>query len=176
MIENSGTKMLRDPSPSARSRTAGTPGQKSVSYGHRRELLALVRWRADTGSESVGLAVLFPVALVLVLSIVQGGLWWHAHAIAAQAAQTGVDAGRPVSATSGTAEQAARAFTDRAGHGVLTTPEVDATGTGESVRVTVSGATTRLLPIPGLEIRVIATAQAAKERFTVPTAVAGGGP
>ncbi|MFD2422688.1 TadE/TadG family type IV pilus assembly protein [Amycolatopsis pigmentata] len=135
--------------------------------GQHRGLRALVRRRPDSGSESVGLAVLFPVVLVLVLSIVQGGLWWHAHTVAAQAAQAGVDAGRPVGATSSTAEHAARSFTERAGRGVLTTAEVRATVTGQTVQVTVSGTTTRLLPIPGLDIRVDATAQAAKERFTV---------
>lgn len=158
----------------SRAPAAGSPGPASVLCGHRRRLPRL-GWRADTGSESVGWAVLFPVVLVVVLSIVQGGLWWHAHAIAAQAAQTGADAGRPVGATTRSAEQAARAFTDRAGHGVLTTPDVHATVTGEDVRVTVSGTTTRLLPIPGLDIRAEATAQARKEHFTVPTPVAGSG-
>jgi Flp pilus assembly protein TadG len=128
----------------------------------------------DTGSESVGLAVLFPVVLLLILSAVQGGLWWYAHAVAAQAAQAGADAGRPVGATNTTAVDAARSFTTRAGSGVLTAPEVQAAVTAETVRVTVSGTAPRLLPIPSLDIRVEASAQASKERFTVPLAAGGG--
>lgn len=128
----------------------------------------------DTGSESVGLAVLFPVVLLLILSAVQGGLWWHAHAVASQAAQAGVDAGRPVGATTATADQAARSFATRAGSGVLTAPEVEAAVTAENVQVTVSATAPRLLPIPGLDIEVSATARAVKERFTTPLATGGG--
>ncbi|GAA5119793.1 TadE family protein [Haloechinothrix salitolerans] len=127
----------------------------------------------DTGSESVGLAVLFPVVLLLILSAVQGGLWWHAHAVASQAAQAGVDAGRPVGATNTTATQVAHSFATRAGSGVLTAPEVQAAVTAENVQVTVSGTAPRLLPIPGLDIEVSATARAVKERFTVPLAAGG---
>lgn len=128
----------------------------------------------DTGSESVGLAVLFPVILLLILSAVQGGLWWHAHAVASQAAQAGVDAGRPVGATTTTAAQSARSFATRAGSGVLTAPEVQAAVNVENVQVTVSATAPRLLPIPGLDIEVSATARAVKERFTVPLATGGG--
>jgi Flp pilus assembly protein TadG len=128
----------------------------------------------DTGSESVGLAVLFPVVLLLILSAVQGGLWWHAHAVASQAAQAGVDAGRSVGATTTTAADAARSFATRAGSGVLTAPEVQAVVTAEIVGVTVSGVAPRLLPIPGLDIEVSATARAVKERFTVPLGAGGG--
>ncbi|WP_410655195.1 TadE/TadG family type IV pilus assembly protein [Amycolatopsis sp. lyj-112] len=126
----------------------------------------------DGGAESVGLAVLFPLVLLLILAAVQGGLWWHAHSVAAQAAQAGVDAGRPVGATQSTATVAARSFADRAGRGVLATPEIRATVTAETVQVVVSGTTIRLLPIPGLDIRVESTAQAVKERWSQ---AAGGG-
>src|SRR5437764_1927346 len=105
----------------------------------------------DAGSESVGLAVLFPIVLLLILSAVQGGLWWHAHAVASQAAQAGVDAGRPVGATNTTAAQAAQSFATRAGSGVLTAPNVQAAVTAENVQVTVSATAPRLLPIPGLD-------------------------
>lgn len=129
----------------------------------------------DQGAESVGLAILFPIALVLILSAVQGGLWWHAHAVAAQAAQAGVEAGRPVDGTSATATEAARSFATRAGRGVLTAPEVHATVTADTVQVEVSGTAIRLVPIPGLDIRVAASAHAVKERFTVPALAAGDG-
>ncbi|GAA3570673.1 TadE/TadG family type IV pilus assembly protein [Amycolatopsis ultiminotia] len=130
---------------------------------------------ADGGSESAGLAVLFPVVLVLILSAVQGGLWWHAHAIVTQAAQAGVDAGRPVDGTNATAAEAARSFAARAGRGVLTNPAIRATVSVDTVRVTVSGTAARLVPIPGLDFRVEASARAVRERFTVPALATGGG-
>lgn len=126
----------------------------------------------DCGAESVALAVLFPIVLVLILSLIQGGLWWHAHAVAAHAAQAGVDAGRPVGATTFAAVDAAQSFTICAGHGVLTTPQVDVTLTADTVRVAVSGNVIRVLPIPGLDIRIEADAQAVKERFTTPESTA----
>lgn len=119
------------------------------------------------------MAVLFPLVLLLILAVVQGGLWWHAHSVAAQAAQAGVDAGRPVGATQPVAAAAARSFADRAGRGVLTSPEVRATMTADTVQVAVSGTTVRLLPIPGLDVGVEVTARAVKERFT--TSLTGGG-
>ncbi|WP_409496102.1 TadE/TadG family type IV pilus assembly protein [Amycolatopsis sp. cmx-11-12] len=130
------------------------------------------RMHGDRGAESVGLAVLFPLVLLLILTAVQGGLWWHAHSVAAQAAQAGADAGRPVGATQSTAA-AAQSFADRAGRGVLAMPEVRATMTADTVQVAVSGTTVRLLPIPGLDIHVEVTAQVVKERFT--TSPTGGG-
>ncbi|WP_033293154.1 TadE/TadG family type IV pilus assembly protein [Amycolatopsis jejuensis] len=127
----------------------------------------------DRGAESVGLAVLFPLTLVLILSAVQGGLWWHAHAVVAQAAQAGADAGRPVGATTAVAVDAARSFATRAGRGVLSAPEVHVTQTVQTVHVDVSGTAIRLVPVPGLDIRVTASAQVAKERFTVPDTGSG---
>ncbi|WP_414943840.1 TadE/TadG family type IV pilus assembly protein [Amycolatopsis sp. cmx-11-32] len=120
----------------------------------------------DSGAESIGLAVLFPVVLVLILAAVQCGLWWHAHAVAAQAAQAGADAGRPVGTTIATASDAARSFADRAGRGVLTASEIRATATAEDNQVTVSGTAIRVLPIPGLDFGVEVHARAVKERFT----------
>ncbi|MGW4394906.1 TadE/TadG family type IV pilus assembly protein [Amycolatopsis nivea] len=122
----------------------------------------------DDGAESVGLAVLFPLVLLLILTSVQGGLWWHAHSVAAQAAQTGADAGRPVGATATTAAAAARSFADRAGRGVLTEAEVHASMSAGTVQVDVSGTAIRLVPIPNLSMRVTASAEVVKERFTVP--------
>ncbi|WP_240519659.1 TadE/TadG family type IV pilus assembly protein [Amycolatopsis antarctica] len=121
------------------------------------------------------MAILFPIALVLILSAVQGGLWWHAHAVAAQAAQAGVEAGRPVDGTSVTAAEAAHSFATRAGRGVLTAPDVHTTVTADTVQVEVSGTAIRLIPVPGLDIRVAASAHAVKERFTVPALAAGDG-
>ncbi|WP_275293508.1 TadE/TadG family type IV pilus assembly protein [Amycolatopsis sp. La24] len=123
----------------------------------------------DAGAETVGLAILFPLVLLLILAAVQGGLWWHAHSVVSQAAQTGADAGRPVGATGRDAAEAARSFVDRAGHGMLTAPQVDGSMSPQVVQVDVSGTAIRLVPIPGLDLRVTATARVVKERFTVPS-------
>lgn len=141
-----------------------------------RHTSVLKRLGDDRGAVSVGLAVLFPVVLLLILSAVQGGLWWHAHSVAAQAAQAGADAGRPTDGTTDTATHAARSFAARAGSGVLVSSEVRAVVTADVSTVTVLGTATRVLPIPGLDIRVETTARAAKERFTLPALAVGARP
>lgn len=56
---------------------------KRPAWIRRRELCRTQAYN-DRGAESVGLAVLFPLVLLLILAAVQGGLWWHAHSVAAQ--------------------------------------------------------------------------------------------
>lgn len=123
---------------------------------------------ADAGSETVNLAILMPIALVLLMSIVQVGLWWHAVNLCSTAAQNGADAGRVVSGTGADAQSAASDFLARAGARVVTSPHVQADVSGQHVSVVVSASALRVLPIPGLDIHVQQRAEAAKERFTVP--------
>lgn len=133
-----------------------------------------MRTDKDSGAESVTLAVLFPLVLLLILTLVQAGLWWYAHSVASQAAQAGTDAGRPVGTTTAAASSAARTFATRAGQGVLNNPEIRAAVTADTVQVEVSGTAIRLLPIPGLDLPVTASAHAVKERFTAPVLGTGG--
>lgn len=126
----------------------------------------------DAGSETVAAAILFTLALLLVLSIVQAGLWWHARDLVSTAAQEGADAARTLIGTTADGQDAATSFLRRAGDGMLSEPVVRATGDTARVQVNVSGTALQVLPIPGLDMRVAATAHAAKERFTMP----GGAP
>ncbi|MFF7588990.1 TadE/TadG family type IV pilus assembly protein [Kitasatospora purpeofusca] len=43
---------------------------------------------------SLSLAIVFPVVLVLLLTVVQTGMWWYHRQLALSAAREGVDAGR----------------------------------------------------------------------------------
>ncbi|MFB8237440.1 TadE/TadG family type IV pilus assembly protein [Kitasatospora purpeofusca] len=43
---------------------------------------------------SLSLAVVFPVVLVLIMTVVQTGMWWYHRQLALSAAREGVDAGR----------------------------------------------------------------------------------
>jgi Flp pilus assembly protein TadG len=120
------------------------------------------------------MAVLVPIALVLLLTIVQGGLWWHARNLCAAAAQEGVDAGRIVGATTTEARSAATSFLARAGSGLVTDPVITASVDATTARVQVSATVLRILPIPGLDVTAAQSRQAPKERFT--TDLAGGRP
>lgn len=112
------------------------------------------------------MAVLVPIALALVLTIVQGGLWWHARNLCAAAAQEGVDAGRIVGGTTATAQSAASSFVTRAGSGLVTNPVITASVDATTARVQVTATVVRILPIPGLDVTAVQSRQAAKERFT----------
>ncbi|MEV5542042.1 TadE/TadG family type IV pilus assembly protein [Saccharopolyspora shandongensis] len=120
----------------------------------------------DTGSVAVELAVLAPLALILLLTVLQAGLWWHTRTLCHSAAQQGVQAARTVSGTTGDAHTAATNFLNRAG-GLVGDPVVSATVDARQVRVQVAATAPRILPIPGLD-RVEQEARAAKERFTAP--------
>ncbi|PXY25421.1 TadE/TadG family type IV pilus assembly protein [Prauserella muralis] len=122
----------------------------------------------DTGSETVGLAILFPLALLLILTIVQAGLLWHARNVLSGAAQSGVDTGRVLGAGTADAQDAALSFARRAGAGVVDDPAAAAVVSAETVQVSVSGTAQKVLPIPGVQFRFSMRATAAKERFTVP--------
>lgn len=112
--------------------------------------------------------MLFPVLLVLLLTIVQAGMWWHARNLALAAAQAGLQVARTTTGTSQGAQNAAVSYLERAGGGATTDTTVQASVTAELARVQVSATAPRVLPVPGLEIRVSQTAQAHREAFTTP--------
>lgn len=122
---------------------------------------------SERGSSSVELALLAPLALVLLLTVLQGGLWFYTHSVCEHAAERGTEAARTVTGTAGHAEQAARTVTNHA-TGLATHPTVAAHVDADTVRVQVTAQAPRVLPIPGLNIPAHVTATAGKERFTTP--------
>ncbi|KGM03922.1 membrane protein [Cellulomonas cellasea DSM 20118] len=137
----------------------------SAALPSRRRQRAL-RSEPERGSASVELALLFPALLLVVTSLVQYGLWFHARSLALAAAQHGVSVARSYDADHSTAPAAARAFVDA--HGADTLVNVATTpmsaGPGE-VGVEVTGRAISILPgIPGPPVRQ--AAEAPIERFT----------
>lgn len=114
------------------------------------------------------MAILFPLALLLILAIVQAGLAWHARNVLAEAAQAGVDAGRVLHAAGDDAHAAATSFVNRAGARVVSAPSVSAHVGPDTVSVTVTGTAQKVLPIPGVEFRLTLGASAPAERWTGP--------
>jgi Flp pilus assembly protein TadG len=145
--------------------TAG--GSASLRSTQRR-----ARLRGDDGSTTVEMAILFPVLLILLMTIVQAGMWWHARNLALAAAEAGVQVARTTTGTSQSAQSAAVSYLERAGGSATTDATVQAEVTAELARVQVSATASRVLPVPGLEMRVSQTAQARREAFTTP----GGSP
>ena len=114
------------------------------------------------------LAVLFPAFLALVFGGVQAAQWYHVRSLCLAAADAGVQSGRKAGASETDAGQAASGFLARAGGSTDEDPAVSTTGsTATQVRVAVSASVPRVLPVPGLSMRVTQSAYGARERFTV---------
>ena len=122
---------------------------------------------AERGSETVETAVLIGLALALLVSVVQAGLWWHTRTLCLHAAATGLQAARTLHATPEAGQQAASAFLTRAPN-AATDPVATVSTTSGNVVVEVSATAPHLLPIPGLEFRLSQTASATREAFTTP--------
>jgi Flp pilus assembly protein TadG len=133
----------------------------------RRSCRAVVR--GERGSATLELAIAFPVFLLLLISAVQGGLYFYARAIALSAAQEGVQAARLQSHTLDDGVTAARGYAVRAGGGSLRDVAVDTVGsTPTTVRITVSGTAPTLLP--GWREGISQQAAGPRERYTSPGA------
>ncbi|MFI1580775.1 TadE family protein [Embleya sp. NPDC020630] len=117
---------------------------------------------------SISMAIIFPVFILVLLSVIQVCLWWYAREVALQAAQEGVEVGRATEGDRGKAEQRGRNVVKDLGGGMLKDPKVIPERTGEGrIRVTVRG--TSLSIVPGLgSLTITQHADGVVERWTSP--------
>ena len=85
----------------------------------------------DRGSSSVEVVVLLPLMFLLLFGMVQGGLWFHARAVALGAATEGARVAAAESSSAGAGISAATSFIADAGSGVVINPAV--TGQAQSL-------------------------------------------
>ncbi|MED7949506.1 MULTISPECIES: TadE family protein [unclassified Streptomyces] len=122
---------------------------------------------------SLGLAIVFPVVLILILSVAQTGLWWYYRQLALTAAREGVDAGRVQGNRSDelkneAARKQAEAFLGRQGsedHAISTDGS-----TPVLIRVTVEVTAPVVIPFV-TRPTVTQRAEAPRERFVPPQVV-----
>lgn len=107
--------------------------------------------------------MVMPMALLMLLTLVQAGIWFHARSAAQHAAQSGVDAERVHNAPPGAGSSAAHDVLRRMG-GSVTSPSVTVERAGEQVSVRVDGEA--ILLLPGMNVRVSQRVQAPVEEFT----------
>lgn len=122
--------------------------------------------KTERGIVSLELALVAPVLMLLVLGVLQFGLWYHAQQVAQGAALEGA---RVAAAEDGTAAAGrARAIEIlREGLGGVATEEAASASVGPDVaRVRVTARLRGLLPIPGLSSFLLSSeASAFRERF-----------
>ncbi|WP_063766917.1 TadE/TadG family type IV pilus assembly protein [Streptomyces sp. NRRL S-813] len=124
------------------------------------------RLRSDRGNGSVEVAVLAVVVLMLVFTIIQVGLYYHARKVAQSAARQGVDTGRQFGSSPGDGVAQAQEFLAKFGNSVRGASVSSAGSTAEELHITVTGHVATL--VPGLELTVTQDAHGPIERWTNP--------
>ena len=117
--------------------------------------------RREVGQVEV--VVVFPVALLLALLLVQGALWYLGRSVAQAAAQEGARAAAVVGGTGAGGKQVAtHALAELAGP-MLRSPRVEADRLADRAVVTVTGTAESI--VPGWSLTVTVTAADPVERF-----------
>lgn len=124
------------------------------------------RLRSDRGTGSVEVAVLAVVVLMLVFTIIQVGLFYHARKVAQSAARQGVDTGRQFGSGPGDGVAQAQEFLARFGGSVSGASVSSAGSTAQEIHITVTGQVATL--VPGLKLTVTQDARGPVERWTTP--------
>ncbi len=138
----------------------GTAGQRLRARWRR------VAARPDAGAASTELVIAMPLLLLIVMLVIQAGVWMHATHVA-QAAATRVASTAAAYESSAAAGQGAGGDTLAAiGDGVLKNPSVSVTRTATEVRVQIGG--TAASVVPGVRWRVEAVVVRPVERWTDP--------
>lgn len=132
-------------------------------------VLAMKRYRLDDrGSVTVEWALWALPAVIVVLGLLQLGLWWVARDAAMTSAQQGLLVGRGLDATPAEARAAASSFIARVDL-IARDPGVSTAGTTDDVmHVDVSVSVLNIIPDPWLTWRVHQGVSGVRERFTVP--------
>jgi Flp pilus assembly protein TadG len=125
------------------------------------------RVRSERGDATVEAVLATPVLLLLILTVIQFGLWYHAVHTAQAAAQEGVRAARVEGATAVDGQRRAEGFMADAAPTLVDDVAVDASRDTEAAHVTVRGTLHSL--IPGVELPVHAEADSPIERFRADT-------
>ena len=99
----------------------------------------------DAGTSAVELVITMPALLLLVLVVIQFGLWAHAQHVGLAAAQDGATAARAYGATEDAGRDRATRSLDRLGPTILRNPAVEVDRTPKEVTVTVTGQATSIL-------------------------------
>lgn len=107
-----------------------------------------------------------PLLMLIVLGLLQFGLWYHARHVALGAAQEGVRVVAAEGATPEAAKERALAVFRSGLGGLAEGARVEASVESEIVSVSVNATLEGLLPIPGLrEFRLDSTATSYREGF-----------
>ena len=121
------------------------------------------RLRGDRGDATVETVLCVPVLLVVLMTVIQFGLWYHAEHVVQAAAQEGVRAARVDTGTADVGRARGEAFMAQAAPALVHDVTVTATRTGDHADVHVHGVVHAV--VPGLDLTVDASETSPLERF-----------
>jgi Flp pilus assembly protein TadG len=114
--------------------------------------------RGDRGSATIEVAVAFPVVMLLLMLVVQAGVYFHTRAVMTSAAHKGLDAARVEEGSVADARSVTEAFLDR-NAAALEARNVEVSRGAERAEVSVSGDVTSLIfGVDLFPVRVTASA------------------
>ncbi|HVM03354.1 MAG TPA: TadE/TadG family type IV pilus assembly protein [Acidimicrobiales bacterium] len=107
--------------------------------------------------------LLMPAVVLVILTVAQAVVYYHASHLATAAAQEGVRATQVLDASEADGQAHAQDFLDQAGPTLVLGPAVEVTRSAEMARVEVRATAARL--VPGLSLDIHAVASGPVERF-----------
>lgn len=121
------------------------------------------RLHGEEGDAVTETVILVPVLLLLIMTVVQFGLWYHAEHVVQAAAQEGVRAARAEGSTSDDGKARAEQFLAATGASIIDQPDIIVTRDAQQASVRVKG--TAVSVIPGVHLDVHAEAVSPTEEF-----------
>lgn len=123
------------------------------------------RRTSDEGAVTAELVVAVPLLMLLILLVIQFGVWAHSVHVAQATASEALSAARVDGAGAADGQRRATEVRHQIGRHALSHTTVTVTRTADSVRVRITGTAPRVLPLPFLDLPVHATAAGPVERF-----------
>ena len=120
--------------------------------------------RPDAGAASAELVIAMPLLLLIVMLVIQAGVWFHATHIAQAAANRAAATAAAYHSSAGAGRSAGADTLTAIGSGVLKNPSVSVTRTATEVRVTIHGVASTV--VPGMHWHVETTVVRPTEHWT----------
>jgi len=127
------------------------------------------RLGGDRGAGSPEIVIATPLLMLLILMVIQFGIWAHATHVAEATAEEALAAARVQGGTAADGQQRASQVLAQIGSAVLTSPHVIVTRTATTTTVRITATAERVVPLPGLALPVTITVTGPVERFVPAT-------
>jgi Flp pilus assembly protein TadG len=104
------------------------------------------------------MAIVFPITLVMILGIIQFGIWYHANDIARAATQEAVRSATAYQASQADGTRSAQQVLEQNANGLITHTQITSDRTTQVATVTVTGRALEIIPFIPLPVKATATA------------------